>query len=159
MSVAVGTVDVVSHAPVKGGLAGDPPPLNFDMVQHMIHQAEKTAEAKLDSLQQSINAKLSRLDHMPTMWQIVGSVASGVIAGALAIIAIVSYASDRFDGGVGLGTEISDRFIENKLDIERNAARDAETRDQVDRLVQRMDQIIARLDMERPSGDNENNRR
>jgi hypothetical protein len=140
--IVAGTAVQPPAAAVAGG---EPPALSFDAVRHMIEQSEKATEAKFDSLRESIDRKLSRLDHMPSFWQLAGIIFTSVVAGAGVIIAIVAYASDRFDGGVGLGTEIGSKFAENQIAIERNATDDAKTRETVDRLIERMDQLIERL--------------
>ena len=116
--------------------------ITVDTVRLMIEASARTTKAEIETL---LSSRLAKLDHMPSTPKMIWAVVGGVVTATTIIVGVFAYASDRFDGGVGLGTEIGTKFAENRIEIERNATRDAETRESVDRLIERMDQLIERL--------------
>jgi hypothetical protein len=115
------------------------------MVRDMIVQSEEKVSAKLESIETRIEQKLSKLDHVATTPALVYTVAAAVITLLGLMIAILAFAGDRFDGGLGYGTNIGDKVIESRLSMEENARKDAETRARVDTLIDKMDQVLTRL--------------
>ena len=98
------------------GSAGQTP-ITFEQVVHMISESEAKHQSEMKALESSINQKLSRLDRVPTLWQITSVVGVG-FAGFLAILA---FAGDRFDGGIQFSTVAMQQTIEAKQLSEKTA--------------------------------------
>lgn len=73
-------------------------------------------EARLDSKLSRIEAKLDVMN-VPTIGQIIATVASGTAAVLAIGIAIIAFGGDRFDGGVGIGNTLEEiRQDQRKVD-------------------------------------------
>jgi hypothetical protein len=113
----------------------------------MIDQSKREHLKEYELFQSQVSGKLSkldRLDHYPTTWTIVYVVVGAVVAIIGLMLTILAFAGDRFDGGLGAGAAIGDKFAQNTIAIEKNSERDADLRYSVELLVKRMDVIIER---------------
>lgn len=62
------------------------------------------------------------------------------------MVTIMSMSADRFDGGLGAGAAIGDKFAQNTIEIARNSDRDEALRKDVQTLLDGMQKLIVRLD-------------
>lgn len=117
----------------------------YEMVRDMIAQSEEKVTSKLESIETRIDQKLSKLDNVPTTSTMIFTVGGALVAGLSLLMAILAFAGDRFDGGLGYGANIGDKIFDSRLAIAENEKRDEETRDRVDLLLERMDKVLVRL--------------
>jgi len=109
----------------------------------MIAQSERHTDTKIESLENRIDVRLSNL---PTTLTLVYIVAGAVVSGVLLLIGIFAFAGERFDGGMGYGLGVGEKYSESAIELDRNAQRDEETRRSVQSLGERMDRILKILE-------------
>lgn len=108
----------------------------------MIDDARERTLQEIKIIEGNINARLARFDHLPNktdfVWGVVG-------LGAL-IVAVLALAGERFEGGLGLGTSIGDKFSENAIAVSENSRRDDETRKAVEGIQSTLGDLVSRID-------------
>jgi hypothetical protein len=107
---------------VVSGSAGQDTIVSRRDIRDMIMDSEAKQEVKFNQFIADVNLQLSKLDKMPTTPAIIGMGVTFLIAA----FAILAFASDRFDGGIGLGISIGEKFSENTIKIERLENREEE---------------------------------
>lgn len=142
-------------ASATGGAAGRSSPtfkaqaggqsLTVEAVLSMIDSANQSQDEKIELKISAAESRLSsQIGTMPTKWTFIYGVAwlTGVIlALSGALLAILAFGGDRFDGGLGMGTAIGDKFIENTRAIDQNSKRDDETRQTLDALTKSIERL------------------
>ena len=67
---------------------------------------------------------------------------SGFVLTIGAVLAVLAFGGDRFDGGIGYGTFAADKFSQATIAIDHNAQRDEELRRNVEQLVKKIDSLV-----------------
>jgi hypothetical protein len=119
----------------EGGNVHPATDVNYAIVAHMIKQSEEKQEAKLNSIENSINTKLSG---MATKWTIWGAVGSSVVAIIGIGLAILSLVGDRFDGGISFGRSVGDDILKNRIAIEDSQKNDKALNEKLDKILDKI---------------------
>jgi uncharacterized protein HemX len=108
----------------------------------MLEASEEKLQSKMEAIESSISTRLSRLDNMPTLWQIFG--VAGATAGAViaTILAILAFAGDRFDGGIQFSTVAMQQTLEAKQLSEKNERQLAEQQKQMGELLPLLTRLL-----------------
>lgn len=70
----------------------------------------------------------------------VSIVAGGVVGAMTLFLGMLAFGGDRFDGGVGYGGQVADRYIDNRIAIE---GLKKGTDEKFDLLIKKIDKILA----------------
>ena len=105
-----------------GGTSGFMEPASKEYVDLKLEAAMGRIEGKFDLLNQRMATLEART---PSWWSVLGAVMIGVGV----VLAALSYAGDRFDGGIGLADQRQEQ-------LKRDAAQDA--------VISRLDALLAK---------------
>jgi hypothetical protein len=105
----------------------------------MVDAAKVEMAGKIEALEKSIEAKLSKLNDIPTTTQAIFMIGGAAIASVLAVLAILAFAGDRFDGGVAVGGQVADKFITVQRAIDEDRRKSDE---RFDKIILRLDEVL-----------------
>lgn len=71
-----------------------------DYIDARVAEVRSDSRANLAEIKSLIDVKLSRLDKLPTLWQVVSAVVAAAVATVGLLLAILAYTGDRVDGTV-----------------------------------------------------------
>lgn len=139
------------------GSAGATPPTNhidLAIIMNTVEQQLSSHSATLDAKQEvfegridqrltEMGSKLTKIDSLPSTTSMVVTAITTVAGGVGLLLAVLAYSGDRADGGISLGVSVGERFVENRLEIEKLRQNEAETND---RILKALEGIQARLD-------------
>lgn len=120
-----GAAPILTPYPAHGGGGGGGPVEPKIPLKDYVDAADNAVESRL----------MAKLDNIPTK----GTFWAGIATLIATVLAILAFGGDRFDGGLGLSSEL-DRINENQ------AATDAAQNARFDELVQKLDVIIAQTE-------------
>jgi hypothetical protein len=125
---------------VGGNSAIDP--ALYHWMNTMIEASEKRTDSKIDTLESRIDAKLGNL---PTLGQLIGSLAVTAIAIIGVAIGIIALGSARFDSGTQFAGGIVGQTLENKRLNDENAKQVLEIRRQQEENAKQFGLILELL--------------
>ncbi len=111
-------------------------------VRDMMDNLEKHTETKMAALNASIDAKLARLDSVPTFLQLVVVVGGAAVGAVTLVLAIVAYGGDRFDGGSQFGSFTVEQTLRTRQLSDENTRQIGEIGKRVDMLLDIMGRRI-----------------
>lgn len=115
---------ITRNVPQQADVAGnsDLPDTHWmQVVRTMIADSEIRADGKMAVLESKIDAKLAKIDQLPSLAQLIGSLAVTGIAIIGVTIAVITFGSSRFDGGAQFASSLVGQTLEAKRQSEENA--------------------------------------
>lgn len=100
---------------------------------------ESRIDAALERVVSQVAAMRVEIEHLPTTWTLVTSIATVVTAATGLIVGVLAFGGDRFDAGV----QVSTGFAESTIETQQLAKQNAE---QIKALTERSQKNDAQLD-------------
>lgn len=113
-----------------------------EYVNMQIQGVSDRFDLKIQNLETGINQKLQKLDQLPTKWGNFLLFVSAIVT----VLTILGIASAIWDGGVSFGSSIGEVFSQNTLAIEENRRQDEQTKQALESVLGRLDELLPRLE-------------
>lgn len=124
--------------PYADATSGPSPLVTFDVVRGMIQDSETKMASKIESIETTINSRLEKLDHLPSNVSLFFTAAGAALTVFLAVIAILAWGGDRFDGGVQMSQDSAAEIVGMRELTDQNSRAIQDIAVQLDMLLDRL---------------------